>query len=64
MDEAEVERLQAELEAAIAVAKPGKGPDDSWATADLDVNDDRTVDARDLEALDDQETTPEDEPAS
>ena len=46
------------------MAKPGKGPDDSWATADLDVNDDRTVDARDLEALDDQETTPEDEPAS
>ena len=63
-NEAEVERLEAELEAAIVAAKPGKGPDDSWAAADLDVNDDRTVDARDLEALDDQETTPADEPAS
>lgn len=26
--------------------------DDSWATADLDVNDDGVVDGRDLEALD------------
>jgi hypothetical protein len=63
-DQAEVERLEAELEAAIDAAKPGKGPDDSWATADLDVNDDGTVDARDLEALDDQEATPSNEPAS
>jgi hypothetical protein len=58
-DQAEVERLEAKLDAAIDAAKPGKGPDDSWATADLDVNDDRTVDARDLEALDQQEATPE-----
>jgi hypothetical protein len=63
-DQAEVERLEAELEAAIDAAKPGKGPDDSWATADLDVNEDGTVDARDLEALEDQETTPADDPAS
>jgi hypothetical protein len=54
-NQAEVERLEAKLDAAITAAKPGKGPDDSWATADLDVNDDRTVDARDLEALDQQE---------
>jgi hypothetical protein len=63
-NQAEVERLEAELEAAIAAAKPGKGPDDSWATADLDVNEDGTVDGRDLEALDDQEAIPANEPAS
>jgi hypothetical protein len=51
-NEAEVARLEAELAAAIANAKPGAGPDDSWATADLDVNDDRVVDRQDLEALD------------
>jgi hypothetical protein len=51
-NQAEVERLQAKLEAAIAAAKPGKGPDDSWATVDLDANDDGAVDARDLDALD------------
>jgi hypothetical protein len=62
-DQAEVERLEAELEAAIDAAKPGKGPDDSWATADLDASEDGTVDARDLKALD-QETTPADESAS
>lgn len=50
-DEAEVERLQGELATAIAEAKPGVGPDDGWATADLDVNDDQMVDASDLEAL-------------
>jgi hypothetical protein len=61
-DQAEVERLEAKLEAAIAAAKPGKGPDDSWASADLDVNDDRTVDARDLDALD--QAPPANEPAS
>jgi hypothetical protein len=63
-DQAEVERLEAELEAAIAAAKPGKGPDDSWATADLDVNADGTVDGLDLEALDQQEQTPSNESAS
>jgi hypothetical protein len=51
-DDAEVARLEAELAAAVANAKPGAGPDDSWATADLDVNDDGVVDQRDLEALD------------
>jgi hypothetical protein len=61
-NQAEVERLEAKLDAAIAAAKPGKGPDDSWATADLDVNDDGTVDARDLDALD--QATPATEPAS
>jgi outer membrane lipoprotein SlyB len=30
------------------------GPDDSWATADLDVNDDGVVNNRDLDALDQQ----------
>jgi hypothetical protein len=50
-DEAEAERLRGELAAAIAEAKPGAGPDDGWATADLDVNDDQLVDRRDLEAL-------------
>jgi hypothetical protein len=50
-DQAEVERLEAELAEAIEQAKPGRGPDDSWATADLDVNDDGVVDRRDLEAL-------------
>lgn len=49
-DEAEVERLRSELATAIEEAKPGVGPDDSWATADLDVNDDQVVDRRDLEA--------------
>ena len=54
-DRAAVERLEAELAAAIANAKPGDGPDDSWATADLDVNDDGVVDGRDLEALEQSE---------
>ena len=40
-----------ELAAAIEEAKPGIGPDDGWATADLDVNDDQVVDRRDLETL-------------
>lgn len=56
LDDAEaqqrVEELNAELAEAIAGAKPGNGPDDSWATADLDVNDDGVVDPQDLEALD------------
>ena len=50
-DQAEVERLEAELADAIADAKPGVGPQDDWATADLDVNDDGVVDQRDLETL-------------
>ena len=61
-DQAGVERLEAKLEAAVAAAKPGKGPGDSWATADLDVNDDGTVDARDLDALD--QAPPANEPTS
>ena len=65
-NQAEVERLENELAQAIENAKPGKGPDDSWATADLDVNDDGVVDKRDLDALDAQEVRPasSDEPAS
>lgn len=51
-DADEVARLEAELAAAIANAKPGVGPDDAWATADLDVNDDGFVDRQDVEALD------------
>jgi hypothetical protein len=49
---AEVSRLEGELQAAVAAAKPGWGPDDGWATVDLDVNGDGVVDGRDLEALD------------
>jgi hypothetical protein len=37
------------------------GPYDSWATADLDVNDDGVVDQHDLEAL---EQTADDQPAA
>ena len=47
---AEIERLAADLAAAIGLAKPGAAPDDSWATVDLDVNDDLVVDQRDLQA--------------
>jgi hypothetical protein len=54
---AEVERLEAEIAEAIENAKPGKGPDDSWATADLDVNDDGVVDKGDLEALEQSEAS-------
>jgi hypothetical protein len=56
-DQAEVERLEAELAEAVENAKPGKGPDDSWATADLDVNDDGVVDKGDLEALEQSEAS-------
>jgi hypothetical protein len=66
-NQAEVERLERELAQAIENAKPGKGPhDDSWATADLDVNDDGVVDKRDLDALDQQQVRPasSNEPAS
>lgn len=63
-DQAETERLQGELATAIEEAKPGVGPDDGWATADLDVNDDQVVDRGDLEALarDDDVDEPEPEP--
>jgi hypothetical protein len=57
-NQAEVERLEKELAQAIENAKPGKGPDDSWATADLDVNDDGVVDKRDLDALDELQVRP------
>ena len=50
-DQAEADRLEAELAEAIENAKPGVGPDDSWATADLDVNDDGVVNRSDLDAL-------------
>ena len=43
-----------ELEAALARAmnaKPGNGPGDDWAAADLDVNQDGVVDRQDLAAL-------------
>jgi hypothetical protein len=50
-DQAQVDRLEKQLAEAIDNAKPGQGPDDSWATADLDVNDDGAVDRRDLQAL-------------
>jgi hypothetical protein len=46
-DEAEMERLQGQLDA----IKPGLGPDDGWMTVNLDVNQDQVVDRRDLEAL-------------
>ena len=45
------------LAEAIENAKPGKGPDDSWATTDLDVNDDNVVDKGDLEALEQSEAS-------
>jgi hypothetical protein len=57
-NQAEVERLERELAQAIENAKPGKGPDNSWATADLDVNDDGMVDKRDLDALDELQVRP------
>ena len=65
-NQAEVERLENELAQAIENAKPGKGPDDSWATADLDVNDDGVVDKRDLDALDELQVRPasSDEPGT
>ena len=64
-NQAEIERLENELAQAIENAKPGNGPDNSWATADLDVNNDRVVDKRDLDALDELQVRPasSDEPA-
>jgi hypothetical protein len=64
-NQAEVERLENQLAQAIENAKPGKGPDDSWTTADLDVNDDGVVDKGDLDALDQLQVRPasSDEPA-
>jgi hypothetical protein len=57
-NQAEIERLENELAQAIENAKPGNGPDDSWATADLDVNNDGMVDKRDLDALDELQVRP------
>ena len=57
-NQAEIERLENELAQAIENAKPGKGPDNSWATADLDVNNDGMVDKRDLDALDELQVRP------
>jgi hypothetical protein len=47
-----VNELEAQLDAAVAAAKPGNGANYDWARADLDVNGDGVVDGRDLEALD------------
>jgi hypothetical protein len=58
----EVEDLEAKLAAAIAAAKPGNGPSDDWATADLDFNNDSIVDQRDLAALDAQADDQEQDP--
>lgn len=57
----------AELEAALAEAmraKPGNGPNDDWATVDLDVNRDGSVDQQDLLALGPKEVDvkPDDDP--
>lgn len=64
-DPEEAKRLEGDLAVAIERAKPGNGPDDSWATANLDVNGDHVVDGRDLEALasadDDDEPPAEDD---
>jgi hypothetical protein len=49
---ARVGELEAQLEAAVAAAKPGKSANHDWARADLDVNRDGVVDQRDLGALD------------
>lgn len=46
-----IERLEADLAAAISAAKPGRGPDDSWAVANLDVDGNGRVDQDDLNAL-------------
>jgi hypothetical protein len=54
-DEAAASRvaaLEAQLDAAVAAAKPGNGANHDWARADLDVNGDGVVDRHDLEALD------------
>ncbi len=48
---ARIAALEARLKTAIAAAKPGNGANRDWARADLDVNGDRVVDRRDLEAL-------------
>ena len=51
---ARVAELEAQLDAAVAAAKPGNGANHDWARADLDVNGDGVVDGHDLEALDAQ----------
>ena len=47
-----VDQLEMELAVAIDRARPGSDADRSWASANLDVNDDGVVDGRDLAALD------------
>jgi hypothetical protein len=47
-----VEELEAEIAVLAAAAKPGNGPSDRWARANLDVNGDGGVDPADLAALD------------
>ncbi len=51
-DDNQIQDLEDKLAAAIRDAKPGNGPDDSWATVeDLDANRDGVVDRNDLDAL-------------
>ncbi len=47
--EADLAAAQAALDQTIADAKPGWGPDDSWATVDLDLNGDGVVNSLDLD---------------
>ena len=55
-----VAELEAQLDAAVAAAKPGNGANHDWARADLDVNGDGLVDRSDLDAL---AATPDDDEA-
>ena len=47
--EQEIESLETQIGNLVDAAKPGRGPE-GWATVDLDVNGDGTVDANDLNA--------------
>lgn len=60
---ARVEDLEAMLASAVEQAKPGEGPDDDWAMADLDVNDDGVVDRADLDVLRDDRDDENSEPS-
>jgi hypothetical protein len=57
-----IERLAADLAAAIGLATPGAGPNDSWATVDLDVTNDLVVDGRDLQGARARERNQERQP--